>query len=526
MSKDLFGHFTLDKLIDTGNRMKGIEIVAGNGQLSTSLRDIVWDSPNPSTSLVPPRDPKFPDLEIDLLISSSFDVVFDIFITRTEDEKKQNKPIIKISEAILTFDDVRTKMRAKDNTIIFEGSEFKVERKINRLVDADNLLIANGIDLIEASRVEGHLGYGVISQAVSASISQRHEISLTMVFPFINFGKSIKLAILQNGRFLGIIPTDTVTLNSTACCRCSNGTELSLSDTDLSTIDRKPTDVKPNDELGKVIIGGPIAENKNPLTDFGVRPPLRDGEIGTYIPLAFSEKMIVEPMPSITFTAQDDSGVIGYNADATVAFKNQKVTFDLTGGGILLDIDLKINVSAYCDFEIFKGVRLPIGWAVIKPAQTKQASIQMGFYPSVDQSGTLKLKGTLNKSDMGEYVAVVIGVGTALKFFGVTSWLGFLIDVVLSGILSRGLPIALKKEISKYMSNKEWKLVDGLPVLVHKKQMFPTAPFDVDTNSLLASVDFKGWFWKYLLQKAAYNKKLAIVVVILVIEVLCNKLHL
>lgn len=485
ISKDFFSHFTLNKLIDTGNRMKGIEIVSGNGQLSSSLRDIIWKSPNPSTSLVPSRTSAFPNVEVDLLISPSFEVVFDIFITRTE----KTIPVIKISEVILTFNDVRTKMRAENNTIIFEGSDFNVKRKINRLPDADNLLIANGIDPIEASYVEGHLGYGVISQAVSASISKRHEISLASVFPFLNFGKSIKLIILQNGDFLGILPTETVTLNSSACCHCSDGNELTLSDTDLTTINRQPTDVKPNDELGKVTIGGPIAENKNPLTDFGQRP-LGDGEVGTYIPLSFSAKMIGEPMPSITIPAQDDSGVIGYNARATVAFKDQKVTYDLHGGGILLDINLDINVSAYCDFEVFKGLRLPIGWAVIMP--TKPGSIQMGFYPSVDQSGTLKLKGTLKKSDMGEYVAVVIGIGTALKIIGVTAWIGFLIDIVLSGILSRGLPITLKKEISKYMANREWKLIDGLPLLDHTKQMYPRAPFDIDSDSLLASIDFKG----------------------------------
>ncbi|BEV05030.1 hypothetical protein [Chryseobacterium gambrini] len=480
ISKDLFSHFTLNKLIDVGNRMKGIEIVAGNGQLSTSLRNIIWSSPRPSTSLVPSRSSAFPDITVDLLISPSFEVVFDIFI--------KNNPAAKISEVILKFDNVRAKMRAENNTIIFEGSDFDFQRNIIRLPDAEILLTNNNIDPLEASHVEGHLGYGVVSQAVSASISKRHEISLETVFPFLNFGKSIKLAILQSGKFLGIIPTETVTLNSSASCKCSDGNELLLSNTDLTKINI-PSDVTPNDNLGEVIIGGPVAENKNPLTDFGQRLK-GDGEIGTYIPLSFAEKMVGDPMPSITFPAQDDSGVIGYNARATVAFKDPKITFDLIGGGILLDVDLDINISAYCDFEIFKGLRLPIGWAVIIP--TKKGSIQMGFYPSVDQSGTLKLKGTLNKSDMGKYAAVVIGVGTALKMLGVTSWLGFLIDVVLSGILSHGLPIKLKKEISKYMANREWKLIDGLPVLDLTKKIFPRAPFDVDTNSLLASVDFKG----------------------------------
>ena len=483
ISKDLFSHFTLDKLIDTGNRMKGIKIVAGNGQLSTSLREIKWDTTKPkTTSLVAPRKAAFPNAEVDLEISPSFEVIFDVFITKSPNDK--------ISEVILKFDNVRVKVRAENNTLIFEGSDFDVKRNIIRFVDAENLLMANGIEPIEASYVEGHLGYGVISQAVSASISKRHEIPLETVFSYVNFGKSIKLAILQNGKFLGIIPTDKVSINSTACCRCSDGNELSLSETDLSKIDRQPPAAIPNTELGTVIIGGPVAENKNPLTDFGPRL-IGDGEVGTYIPLSFSEKMIGEPMPSITFPVQDDSGTIGYNGRATVAFINSKVTYDLIGGGILLDLDLDISVSAYCDFEVFKGLRLPIGWAVVLPKTGKMGSIQMGFYPSIDSS-TLKLKGALNKCDMGEYVAVVIGVGTALEIIGVTAWLGFLIDVVLSGILSYGLPITMKKEISKYMANREWKLIDGLPVLNLMQKMYPRAPFDVDIKSLLASVDFRG----------------------------------
>lgn len=481
IDKNLFSYFTINKLIDTYERLKSIEIAAGNGQLSTSLRDVIWSSPNPTTKLEPSRKPTFPDTEVDLLISPSFDVVFDIFIT--------GHPADKISEVTLSFNDVRAKIRAENNMIIFEGSDFDVKRNIRRIIGAEALLNAYGIDLIEAAHVEGHLGYGVVSQAVSASLSKRHEIQLSGVFPFVDFGKAIKLTILQGGRYLGIMPTDSFTLNTNARCGCNDGPDLSTSNSNLTTITNIPADPQPNDKLGIVAIGGPLPENKNPLIDFGPRS-LGDGDVGVYIPQSFSEKLIGDPMPSITIPAQDSSGVIGYNGRANVAFMDSKVTFDLVGGGILLDIDLDINVTAYCDFEVFKGVRLPIGWAAIMP--TKKGSIQMGFYPVVDKTGTLKLESTLHKCDMGEYVAVVIGVGTALKLLGVTAWIGFLVDVVLAGILSKGLPIVLKKEMTKYMAGREWKLIEGLPISNPYAKMYTTAPFDVTTDSLLASVTFTG----------------------------------
>ena len=83
----------------------------------------------------------------------------------------------------------------------------------------------------------------------------------------------------------------------------------------------------------------------------------------------------------------------------------------------------------------------------------------MGFYPAVDQSGTLKLKAILQDVDMGQYVAVILGIGTALKLIGVTAWIGFLIDVVLSAIVSYELPFALRDEVKKYLGQNEWPLL-------------------------------------------------------------------
>jgi hypothetical protein len=307
------------------------------------------------------------------------------------------------------------------------------------------------------------------------------------VFPVVDFGTTIKLAILQGGRALGIIPTETVTISKLSHCDCAEGPELGHTQTTI--VNTAPANPVPNDKLAQVTIGGPVAENKDPLTDFGPRFPNRDGVAGLYIPLDFARSLTVEAMPAVKIKASDN-GTIGYQAEANVGFKGFHVSFDVAGGGILLDIDLDISVSAYCDFEVFKGLRLPIGWAVIMP--TSAASVRLGFYPSVTKNGVVKLKSTLKKADMGSYVAVVIGIGTALKFLGVTSWIGFLIDVVLATILSVGLPIALKREIGKYLGNKEWKLIDGLPLSNPNKGWWVSAPFDATQNSLLASFDDRG----------------------------------
>jgi hypothetical protein len=471
---------TLSQVVSAAGLLKGKLIAAGSGRLSATLRDIVW-ARRADASLVAARNPVNPDGELDVLITSNFDVLVDIFITGDESKR--------ISELSITISNARAHIRAENNLIVIEGSEFLTRMNINRLDRADELLAADGIDLLEAARVEGHIGYGVVSQAVGNALGQRRELSLATVFPAVDFGRSIKLKVLDNGKALGIIPTETVRLISSAHCICQEGPDFEVTRTAIENT--APPDPRPNDEIGKVKIGGPLPDNKDPFHDFAPRAADREGLAGLYIPQTFAQTLTVEVMPAIKLVASDQ-GTIGYRAEANVGFKNFRVSIDVPGGGIILDIDLDISVSAYVDFEIFKGVRLPIGWAIIMPAQGSNATVQLGFYPSVDKSGTIRLRSTLKKADMGNYVAVVIGIGTALEFIGVTAWIGFLIDVVLATILSLGLPIALKKAISDYLANKEWKLIDGLPVADPTADFHPLAPFDSLPSSILASFDFRG----------------------------------
>lgn len=467
----------LERLIRNIDLLRGNSIPAGNLELEATLRDVQWAGAK-GALLAAPRAVTFPDKEVDILISSSFDVIIDISVAG--DRTKI------VSTVTMGISNARSHIRASENMLLIEGADFDIERNIQRTPDAVAVLKKAKIDPTEAAYVEGHVGYGVVSQAVANILGERREIKLSDIFPVIDFGKSIKLAIIDGGAALGIIPSDGVSIHSSSACHCNDGPDFEVERTTIKNISPPNPDV--NAEVASISLGGPVADNKDPLVDFG-RRPIGDGMAGLYIPREFARSMTVEVMPAVKIVATDN-GVIGYRAEATVGFNNFDVSFDLQGGGILLDIDLDVSVSAYCDFELFKGLRLPIGWAVISPQVGSTAHLQIGFYPSIDNSGTVKLKSTLKQVDMGNYVAIVIGIGTALKFMGVTAWIGFLVDVVLAAILSNGLPFVLKREISKYIGSKEWKLIEGLPLSAIDQ--FWSAPYSVKADSILASFDYRG----------------------------------
>jgi hypothetical protein len=373
--------------------------------------------------------------------------------------------------------------------LVFLGCDFRRRQKIVRTINSDAILSQQGIDPLEAARIEGHVGYGVVSQAVGQALGVKREYELSKLFPAIDFGNSIKLDAISNGGALGIFSTDEVKISRSAHCECTEGPDYEVSRSTI--ISNNPSDVNTNDEIGSVNVGGPVPDNKNPLIDFGPRYH-GDGHIGLYIPISFAEELTPQVMPAIKIVASDN-GTVGYRAEANVGFNNFRLSIDETNWGLILDIDLDISVSAYCDFEVFKGLRLPIGWAIVMPAQGSRARLKIGFYPSVDSSGTITLKSTLRECDMGNYVAVVIGIGTALKFLGVTAWIGFLIDVVLAAILSNGLPHELKKALRKHIGANEWKLVDGLPTYDPTKPLLPPAAIgSADATSLLVSFGRNG----------------------------------
>jgi len=330
-----FAKLTLERLNKTVSLLMGKEIPAGTGVLSTALSAVNWTAPA-TAEFSAPTSPIFPGLEVDILIPQSFEVILDIFLS--------GSPGSIISRVVVEISDARAHNRASNNILILEGSDFKSAKRVERDPGADAILAASKIDPLEAARVEGHLAYGVVSQAITLSLSKRSELSLASIFPVVDFGSAIKLVVLLDGRALGIIPTGTVTLRKNDHCDCKDGPDLDHSNTTI--LDKSLANPGVNDEFASVVIGGPIAENKNPLTDFGARTPNSDGISGLYIPLDFARTLTVDVMPSVKIKASDN-GTIGYQAEANVGFKNFKVSFDVIGGGILLDIELDISITAY-----------------------------------------------------------------------------------------------------------------------------------------------------------------------------------
>ena len=366
-----FAYVTLDRLKSNAILLKNKVLVAGSGKLSAVLKDDHWSS-KPEISLMNrrqmnsqgtiPRNPLFQDREVDVGITATLDLTVEIFIPPKpgEAETAGYKPAV-ISTVTISISNARSHLRAENNILIFEGADFDIQRKIQRLPGADDLLQAAGIDLLEAAYVEGHIGYGVVSQAVASALGQRSEISLATIFPSINFGKDINLHILVNGNALGIIPTEKVTLAAGAHCVCNEGPDFEIKQATIVQISSPPKTPEElvNSNIGNVSLGGPLPENKDPRRDFGSRYE-GTGMAGLYIPQDFAQALTVDVMPSIKITASDN-GTIGYRTEASVGFKNFRVSFDVSGGGILLDIDLDISVSAYCDMELFKGLRVPKG---------------------------------------------------------------------------------------------------------------------------------------------------------------------
>jgi hypothetical protein len=136
-----------------------------------------------------------------------------------------------------------------------------------------------------------------------------------------------------------------------------------------------------------------MPQNLDPLKDLGRRYQ-GSGVAGVYLPKSASHGLVVQAMPAIVVHASDD-GFIGFDARATVGFSGFHMTLDATKGGIVLSVAMDISVQAVCTLDMGCGLRLPIGYAIIRPDTGSNAKLEIGFYPAVDQSGTVKLKSML-----------------------------------------------------------------------------------------------------------------------------------
>lgn len=472
LSKEFLEALTSDRLLDSIARVSGNPINTGTGVLAAKLQSAVFVGGLQPTFT---RVPGMPASEVAFSLNSTLKVEVQILIAADLTAL--------VSTVHVELSDISLRVTAQDNLLIADNAVFTPTPSVSREPNAEALLQAQGIDVTEASRVEGHIAYGVVTSALASALSQRRTIPLASLFPALDFGSFLRLEPVDNGAKVAIIPSSGV-LSAQAACKCASGPDLGMTPGDVTAL---PVPANPgvNDQIGSVTIGGPLPQNVDPLRDLGPRQS-GTGELGVYLPASTQEEMTVEAMPAILIHASDN-GFIGFDARATVGFKNVRMRLDAATAGMIVEMDMDLSIDAICNMDMGKGLRLPIGWALVTPAQGSHASLRLGFYPVVIGS-EIRLRAVLHDIDTGQYVAIILGVGTALEILGVTAWIGFLIDVVLATVVSVNLPGALKKAIQKYMGTKEWRLIDASEALVIKNIKRPGVErHDVDGDTLLVS---------------------------------------
>lgn len=476
ISVDLIEAVTVARMVSDIGFLTGREIPVGKKVLSAVLRNVSYTNP-PGQNCHFTKANNAAANEVNLDFGSDITATLDVFI--------EGSPASRISTVTALIQAITIRCAYASNVLALDGVDSSIATSIARTPNADAILSAANIDPLEAARVEGVIAYNSIAAALGASLGQQKQFVLDTAFPSFDFGTAATLVPLQQGRYLGIVPS-SFQRRETARCGCADGPDIGVGPSDSTgvTIPPNPTVGTP---AGSVVIGGPIPEQLDPLRDLGSRHP-GTGAAGVYLPRAAYDGLTLQAMPSITVHAGDD-GFIGFNAWGTVGFPRMSAALDAQAGGIVVTVEMDVSVSAICTLDLGCGVRLPIGYAIIHQAPGSHASLTVGFYPAVDQSGNVKLRAVLQNVDMGSYVAVVAGVGSALEIIGVTAWVGFLIDVVLSAIVSAELPAALRDAVRKYLGENEWilmRLGDRLRETYGNRRY--TAPFEVGNQCLLASI--------------------------------------
>lgn len=464
--------------------MLGRSIPAGQQQLDGRLDSYKFKTSGKPSGFVPlPVPPSHhPKSSIGFLLGDNLEAEIHIHISN--DSSKI------VSSVFLEFSNMIIRLDAASNQIILEGADFKIDYRIEDDPNAKKHLADAGVDPVEARRIEGLIAYSVLPAAISENLGQRRELDLGSYFPVFDFGTYIALTPIVDTTVLAIVPEGGYSINENAACDCADGPSLGIDEGGVSPPKKIPADPKVGDELGGVTIGGPLPEGIDPMKDLG---PRTDGEggLGLYLPANVQKELFVEVMPAINIRARDN-GFIGFDARGSVGFTDFDLNIDAANGGVRLRIKMDISASAVCTLDMGCGIRAPIGHAIIQPTGS-DAFLEMGFY-AVIESGSIKVRSTLHQFDAGNYIAVVVGIGTALKIIGVTAWIGFLIDVVLAAIVTNGLPIALRSAIKKYLGGKEWQLIDFDSVLSKSPNKYfpPVEHHNVDGDSLLTSVEFLG----------------------------------
>jgi hypothetical protein len=484
MSRRFVNYLVFDRFLKELDRFVNVEFILGDQMLLACKVTKTDFSTPPGASAEFVSDQINPGNDAVLLeLRSDLTVEVQLYV--------KGKPAAMISTVKVEIKDISVSGSYQNNSLTFQSVDFKpIITPPVRDNDADQNMQDAKIDPLEATRFEGLIAYGAVPQVIRQSIGQPRTFNLVELYPAFDFGKSAKLFPVDGGESLAIVPTD-FSINKDAICECKPGVPLDMKPSQSTIV--VPANPQNGPLAGQITLGGPIPQNIDPMKDLGKRYAERYGLAGVYMPESTYEGLTVRVMPAVEVEAEDN-GFIGFTARATVGFSKAAVSLDAARGGIILDFDLDISGHATCTLDML-CFRLPIGYAIFQPAPGSQAHLTMGFYPAVNTDGTVQLKAILQKADMGSFTAVVAGVGAALEVIGVTAWLGFLIDTVLSLLISIKLPSALKDAIEKYLGNGEWVLLN-FGDLIHQLEPTKAYPFetdfDVDTKSILASVDFRG----------------------------------
>lgn len=490
----VLGQYTLARLLRTIDTFSDKVIPTEHQHLGIRFVELKWLPSVPSLEVrkAYSEEFEFSSDGVELHVTSDLTATVQIFLTEpgTTFESVYPGDEKLISTIDVSIRNMRIPLSANGNEIVMLPPRFKYSREVQRVEEAESRLEVAGIDEWEASHMEGHIIYGVVSQVIANSLSSSVRVPLDRLFPTVDFGEAIKLVVLTGGE-LGILPSNRVIVRSSAICHCQLGPDYELTG---GSVQVEPNidieNIGPGTSLANAVSGGLVTDGLDPRVDFGPRAPGAGPTAGLYIPAKFATEHMAKTLPSITVKMRDDKSIIGYNTSVTVAFPDLEVRFDEQNGGIIIAMGIDIHGTAYCDYEVFKGVRLPIGRADL--IHDQPGRLEIGLYPAIDGDG-VKLRSTLIKNDMGRMRVVVVGPGEALKLLGAAAWIAFLVDFLLEALLSYAIPKELRKRVRKYIGEREWDLIDFEDIFDSTQADYyirTGATYSVDEDSLMASFEY------------------------------------
>ncbi|MGO6859794.1 hypothetical protein ACCS99_19990 [Rhizobium ruizarguesonis] len=444
-------------------------IIPKDSILGARLSVFTWGNKNIKTTI---SDPNPGSNDIAVFLGTTATIAVEIF----RSDASSNV----LSTISFSLSEIRVPIAYQNNKICLSQAEYSI--KVDEFKRADP-----GSNDIELARLEGVIGYSVVPKVIANILSQPIAYDLSILFPSIHFGSNAKLFAVNNGRAVGIVTEFTMNEGHLPCI--CDGPDIGL----------KPPPVFQDDSQGKgegdtIGTGGlstPIPEGKDPHKDFGLRPN-GSGVAGLYV-----SRKTASVITRIDRAAQDinlsvsDNGFIGFTADATVSFGEASLSFDAAGGGIFVDQDITVGVNVVVTQDLCLG-RVPVGggFAFCSPLHPNP-NVRLGFYPTVDQQATVKLRGTLVSIDDLNLTLVAASIYDLLDF-GIGFLAQFIGKNVLSNVMADKLGSAIRNKLKEQISSSQWDLIDGVPVAVRNDvRRICTAPYDVGPESLLVSFEYR-----------------------------------